>query len=112
MNGWDIKIVVVLYALFGSFLGFLIFTFGFGNYRYVFMGKAESMWRGSVGLFLALGIGAVLGLLAWRHRHVEFHGLENFTEDEAGAMLFSKRVMVLITCAAGAYFLWQLAKGI
>lgn len=112
MKDWDLKIVAVMYALFGSFLGFLIFTFGFGNIKFVFLGKAESMWRGPLGLFLALGGGAVLGLLAWRHRHVEFHGLENFTEDEASAMLFSKRIMVLISCAVGAYFLWQLAKGI
>lgn len=110
--GWDVKIVVMLYALFGSFLGFLIFTFGLGNFRYVFMGKAESMWRGPLGLLLALGGGATLGLLAWKHRHFEFHGLDDFTEDDASAILFSKRIMVLISCAVGAYFLWQLAKGI
>ena len=111
MKDWDLKIVAVLYGMFGAFLGFLIFTFGFGNIEFVFMGKVESMWRGPLGLFVALGGGAVLGLLARRHRHLEFHGLDHFTTDEASAMLFSKRVMVLISCAVGAYFIWELAKG-
>ena len=108
----DLKIVAVLYGMLGAFLGFLIFTFAFGNFEFVFMGKVESMWRGPLGLLLALGGGAVLGLLAWRHRQMEFHGLEAFTENQASAILFSKRVMVLISCVCGAYFIWELAKGI
>jgi len=112
VKDWDLKIVAVMYALLGSFLGFLTFTFGFGNIRFVFMGKAESMWRGPLGLIVALGLGAVLGLFAWRHRHYEFRVLDDFTTDEASAMLFTKRIMVLISCAVGAYFIWELAKGI
>jgi H+/Cl- antiporter ClcA len=112
MKDWDLKIVAVMYALLGSFLGFLIFTFAFDNIEFVFLGKVESMWRGPLGLFLALGLGAVLGLYAWRHRHYEFRGLDDFTTDEASAMLFTKRIMVLISCSVGAYFIWQLAKGI
>ena len=112
MKNLDLKIVAGLYGMFGAFLGFLIFTFGFGNIEFVFMGKVESMRRGPLGLLAALGGGAVLGLLAWRHRQVEFHGLDHFTEDQASAILFSKRVMVLISCAVGAYFIWALAKGI
>ncbi|HVK57610.1 MAG TPA: hypothetical protein VM735_02435 [Candidatus Kapabacteria bacterium] len=112
LKDWDIKIVILLHALFGAFLGFLIFTFGFGNIKYVFLGRAESAWRGPLGLNLALGIGAVLGLLGWRYRHHEFHGLDAFTDTEANARLFSKRVMVLISCAVATYFTWQLAKSI
>jgi hypothetical protein len=108
----DLKIAAVLYGMLGAFLGFLIFTFGFGNLEFVFMGKVESMWRGPLGLLLALGGGAVKGLLAWRHRQMQVHGLEAFTENQASAILFSKRVMVLISCALGAYFIWELAKGI
>src|SRR5687767_14856990 len=104
MKDWDIKIVVILYALFGSFLGFLIFTFAFGNIRFVFMGKAESLWRGPLGLAVAVAGGALAGLFAWRYRHYEFHGADAMMDSEANAMLFSKRIIVLISCVVGAYF--------
>ena len=112
MKDWDIKIVVILYALFGSFLGFLVFTFGFGNVRYVFLGRADSLWRGPLGLILAIGGGGIAGLLAWRHRHYEFHGADAFMDTQANARLFSKRIMILIGCVVATYFLWQLAKDI
>ena len=39
LKDWDIKIVIVLHALFGAFLGFLIFTLAFDNIDYVFLGR-------------------------------------------------------------------------
>src|SRR5688572_10028546 len=80
--------------MFGAFLGFLIFTFAFGNFEFVFMGKVESMWRGPLGLLLALGGGAVLGFfveasadgiswVGWVHRESSERDFVQQTDDGA-----------------------------
>ena len=52
------------------------------------------------------------GLVSYKFsgREVGSRG-SSFFRDPATAILFSKRLMVIATCLAGLYFIWQLAKG-
>jgi hypothetical protein len=112
MKDLDQKIVAWLHPLFGAFLGFLVFTFGTGGWWFVFTGKVRSKWVGPMGLIISLGVGAILGWIAYRHRQREFSGVGELAQDEAGAFLLGKRIVVIITCLVALYFLWQLAKSI
>ena len=113
MKDLEDKIMFVLYGLFGAFLGFLIFMMALGGWRFVFMGRATKPWNGPVALFICLAIGFGWGLISYKFRNREFgSGASSPYEDQATAMLFAKRLMVIATCLAGLYFIWQLAKGL
>ena len=112
MKSADEKIVAVLHPLFGAILGFVVFTFAFGGWRYVFTGSARSAFIGFPGLVLCLAIGAVLGWLAYRHRHREVGGVTPLAHDAATGYLLGMRVVVIGTCAVVLYFVWQLAKSL
>jgi hypothetical protein len=110
MKDIDQKIVALLYALFGSFLAFLVFTFALGGWRFVFTGKSMTILRGPVGLFISIALGAVLGWLSYRHRHYESGALGTLAQDTAGGVLLGKRIVVIISCVVALYYIWQLAK--
>jgi hypothetical protein len=110
MKDLDEKIVAWLHPLFGAFLGFLVFTFGTGGWWFVFTGKVRSKWVGPMGLLISLAVGALLGWIAYRHR--EFDEVGELAQDEAGALLLGKRIVVIGSCLAVLYFIWQLAKGV
>ncbi len=112
MKRADEIIVIVMYGLFGALLAFLVFTFGLGGWAYVFTGKPRSVLIGFPGLLLFLTTGASLGLLSYRHRHREFGGVGPLAHDAATGYLLAKRVIVILTCLAGVYFVWQLAKDV
>ena len=112
MKDLDKKIVAALYPLFGAFLGFLVFTFGTGGWWFVFTGKVKSTWVGPMGPLICLVVGAVLGWIAYWQRHREFDQVSELAQDEAGAVLLGKRIVVIISCLVALYFIWQLAKSI
>jgi hypothetical protein len=113
MKNIEDKIILMFYGFFGGFLGFLIFAVALGGWRYLLTNRPPQPWNGAVALILCVGLGFGWGLFSYKHRHVELGsgGLPRF-DDEAGGSLFAKRVMVVATCAAGLYFIWQLAKGL
>ena len=62
---------------------------------------------------LCTTIGFGWGLLSYKFRNREFGSSSSaFYDGDAGGVLFAKRLMVIGTCLAGLYFIWQLAKGL
>lgn len=106
------KVMYVVYCLFGAFIGFVVYAAALDGWLFVFTGKASRPWNGLIALLLCTGIGGGWGLIAYKYYDREFGaGPSSMYHDEATAVLFSKRLMVIGTCLAAAYFVWQLAKG-
>jgi hypothetical protein len=112
MKDFDERIVAACYPLFGSFLAFLVFAFGLGGWRFIFTGQSQSLMLGPSGLLLNMGIGALLGWLCYRHRHREVDVVGPLAHDAATGWLLGKRLIVIASCLAGLYFIWQLAKSL
>lgn len=111
MKDWEDKIMMGIYGLFGAGTGFLIFTFGLGGWSYLVTKRTPEPWNGLLSLILCTGLGLGWGIVAYKFRDREFgDGASSFYHDEATATLFIKRVMVIATCLAGLYFLWQAAS--
>ena len=103
----------VLYGLFGAFLGFVVYAVALGGWMFVFTGKASRPWNGLVALLICLALGGGWGLVAYKFGDREIGSrASNLYEDQATAILFAKRLLVIGTCLAGLYFIWQLAKGL
>lgn len=107
------KVMFVFYGMFGALLGLLIFMFGLGGWPFVFMGKSTRPWNGLWALVACCVLGGGWGFIAYiaRQRELGSSGSSLFS-DQASAVLFSKRLMVIATCVAGLYFIWQIAKSI
>lgn len=113
MKDWTEKIVFAFYGMFGAAVGLLVFMFALDGWGYVFTGRATKSWNGGMALTICCLIGGGWGLAAYKWKEVEAGSQgSSFYDSPAGAILFSKRVMVIATCVIAAYFLWQLAKGI
>jgi hypothetical protein len=107
------KILFVIYGLFGSVLGLLIFMFALGGWNLVFTGRATSQWNGIGALIVCCALGGGWGFVSYLLKNREFaSGSSSLFRDPASAILFSKRLMVVATSIAGAYFIWQVAKSI
>jgi hypothetical protein len=106
-------VVFFFYGAFGAFLGLLIFMFALGGSDFVFSGDADKPWNGPVALVICCVLGGGWGFISYTLSEREFGKRESrFFHDPATAILFAKRVMVIATCLAGVYFIWQLAKGL
>ncbi len=102
-----------LYGLFGAALGFLIFAMALGGWMFIFTGHSTKPWNGLVALVICSTIGGGWGLLSYKFKNREFgSGPSSLFQDQASAILFTKRLMVIATWLAGLYFIWQLAKGL
>ena len=113
MKNLEDKILFVVFGLFGGFLGFLVFAMALGGWRYLLTKQPPKAWNGLTALILCTTIGFGWGLLSYKFRNREFGSSGSaFYDDEAGGALFAKRLMVIGTCLAGLYFIWQLAKGL
>jgi len=111
-NALEEKLGYAFYAVFGAGVGFVVFLMALGGWSFVFTGQASKPWNGLGALLICLVIGGGWGLVAYRYRHQELGSAAPATQEgPAAAILFSKRLMVLGTCVAGLYFIWQLAKG-
>lgn len=107
------KVVCAFYGCFGAGLGFLIYLFACGGWHFVLTGEATKPWNGVLALITFCLLGGGWGLVAYKYSDREFGTSgSNFFNDSATALLFSKRLLVIATCLAGLYFLWQLAKGL
>jgi hypothetical protein len=112
MKDFSDTVMFVFYGLFGAINGLLIFTFAFGGWMFVFTGRSTKPWNGLVALIICCTLGGGWGLVSYKFSDREFgSGSSIFYQDPATAMLFTKRLMVIGTCLAGLYFIWQLAKG-
>ena len=105
------KVMLVFYGFFGGFLGFLIFAFALGGWRFLLTNRPPKPWNGLVALIICVVLGFGWGLVSYKFNDREFGSGGSF-ESPANAMLFTKRLMVIGTCVAGLYFIWQLAKGL
>ena len=113
MKDFEDKIFLAFYGVFGTFLGFLIFMFGLGGWRFVFTGRPTRPWNGLIALILCTVICGGWGLLSYKLRNHEFgSGTSGMYHDQASAMLFSKRLKVIATCLAALYFIWQLVRSL
>lgn len=111
MKDFADKVIIVLYAGFGAVLGLLAFMFGLGGWRLVFTGQSTRPWNGWVGLILCCLLGAGFGALAYLHGDREVgSGSSRFFQDPDTAVLFTRRLMVIASCLAAVWFLWQMAK--
>ena len=112
MKDWEDNLIFVFYGLFGAFIGFMVFAAGLGGWEFLLLGRGDRPWNGLIALLICLIIGAGWGLLSYKLKHQEFDsGTSAFLRDEATALLFAKRLMVLATCTVTAYFIWKFAKG-
>ena len=102
----------VFYGVFGAFLGFLVFTFALGGEKFVFAGHSSTFWQGPLGLLVCLSVGFALGWLSYKYEHREFGSTKWLFQDQATALLFTKRLIVTVGCVAALYFIWQLAKSL
>jgi hypothetical protein len=113
MKDLDDKIIMVFYGVFGGVLGFLIYTFGLGGMKFMVMNRPAKPWNGLTALIICVVLGFGWGIVSYKFKDREFgRGESSFYDDAATRMLFTQRLMVLLTCAAGVYFMWQLAKGL
>ena len=111
MKNWEDKIMMAFYGLFGAGLGFLIFAMPLGGAGYIFTKEPPEPWNGLGALIVCLGVGFGAGVFAYKRRDQEFgSGSSSLFQDEATAVLFSKRLLVIAGCLAALYFLWQTAK--
>lgn len=106
------KIMYVVYGLFGAFIGFLVHLMALGGWGYLLTGRSKP-WNGLLSLILLVVVGGGWGVVAYRFCDREFDsGASGFYGDESSAMLFTKRLMVLLSCGVAVYFIWQLARRI
>ena len=113
MKDFTDKLMFGFYGLFGAALGLMIFMFALDGWSFVFAGRASKPWNGAVGLIICCVLGGGWGLVAYKFKDREFDSdASSYFHDQATAILFAKRVMVIATCLAGLYFIWQLARGI
>ena len=113
MKDLEDKIIFAFYGLFGAALGFLIFAAALGGWRFLLTDRPAKPWNGLAALIICTGLGCGWGLLSYKFKDREFgSGPSSLFQDEATATLFMKRLMVIATCLAGLYFIWQLAKGL
>jgi len=113
MKNLEDKIIIAFYCVFGAAIGFLVFAMALGGWRFVFTGHSTRLWNGLVALLVCLAIGLGCGFLSYKFRNREFgSGTSSLYEDQATAILFTKRLIVIATCLAGLYYIWQLAKGL
>jgi hypothetical protein len=111
MKNLEDKIIFAFYGVFGAAIGFLIFVMALGGWRFVFTGHYTRLWNGPVALLVCLAVGLGFGLFSYKFRNREFgSGTSSLYEDQATAILFAKRLLVIATCLAGLYYIWQLAK--
>ena len=113
MKNWEDRIMYAFYGLFGTFLGFLVFMMALGGWRLFFLGRATRPWNGLSALLICLIVGGGWGLVAYKLRDREFgSGAAGSFEGPGDAVLFGKRLMVVVSCLAALYFIVQLARGI
>ena len=113
MKDLDEKIMFAFYGLFGAFIGFLIYAFALGGWEFLLADRRPKPWNGLVALIILLVLGGGWGLVSYKFKHREFgSGSSSLFQDEATAMLFAKRLIVIGTCLAALYFIWQLAKSL
>jgi hypothetical protein len=111
MKDFAEKLMFVLYGFFGAGLGFLIFVFACGGWKFVVTSHSTKPWNGPVALIVFCVLGAGWGLISYKYNDRELgSGTSTFSHDPATAMLFTKRLMVIATCLAGLYFIWQLVR--
>jgi hypothetical protein len=106
-------VMLAVYGIFGAFLGFLIYVFAWGGFRLLLAGERYNQSTEVIALLLCLFIGAGWGLFAYKYKHHEIGAAgSTFYHDQPTAILLSKRLLIIGTCLAGLYFLWQVAKGV
>lgn len=111
MKTWEDRIMFAFYGLFGAAIGFLIFAVALGGWRFLLTQDPAEPWNGLTALILCTALGAGWGLFAYQFKDREYgSGPSSLFQDQATAILLVKRLMVLATCLAGVYFVWQLAR--
>lgn len=111
MKDWEDKIMMAFYGLFGAGAGFAIFAIPLNGWELLVTKGSVKPWNGLLSLVLCTGLGFGWGIVAYKFRDREFGDSgSSFYHDEATARLFIKRVMVIATCLAALYFLWQAAR--
>jgi hypothetical protein len=104
-------IVCAFYGLLGALLGLLIFAFALDGWSFLLAGRASKSWNGAIGLIVCCAIGGGLGLLSYHFSDREFGSRASlFFDDQATALLFVKRLLVIAGCVAVLYFLWGVIK--
>lgn len=105
------KIVFACYGLFGAGLGLLVFMFALDGWSFLFTGRATEPWNGVLALILCCALGGGWGLVSYKIKDREFNsGGSDLFYDSATAIRFGKRLLVIATCLAGLYFVWQLTR--
>jgi hypothetical protein len=112
MQRWDDRLFAAVYGLFGAFLGFLVYLFAFGGFLRPLFRSTRRGGPGWIPLLFCAGIAAIAGVYAYVHRKKEFGGgFGDAVGGSDGAVLFTKRLLVIGVAFAGLYFLWQFAHG-
>ena len=105
--------MLAVWGLFGAFIGFMVFAAALGGWEFLLLGRASKPWNGLVALLTCVTIGSGWGLLSYKLRHRDFDsGTSAFFQDGATSLLFVRRLMVIATCVAAVFFIWQLVKAV
>ena len=111
MKSFQDKVTIVLYCGICTGLAFVIYVLLAGGFRFVFLGEAESFWKGPFGLLISLGVGVFLGWTCFKFQHREFGpDLSDFQDSRGDAFLFTKRLMVIAGAVAALWFIIDLAR--
>ena len=100
---------VVLHALFGAFLGMILWFVGLGGMESWFAGKKTSWLGGAGGFWCVLLISLSIGAFSYFVRDKKL--IDSAPESDAHGRLFWKRALFLIPAAIGIYFIWTFARG-
>lgn len=107
------KILYAVFGFIGGGIGFVVYAMALGGWEYLLTKRPPNPWNGLTALILCTTIGFGWGLLSYKFRNREFGSDDStFYDDGPGGVLFGKRLMVIGTCLAGLYFIWQLSKNL
>jgi hypothetical protein len=113
MRDVEDKIIFAFYGVFGATIGFVIFAFALGGWRFLLTDRPAKPWNGLAALIVCVCLGGSWGLLSYKYKDRDLgSGPSALYENGGTGILFVKRLMVIATCLAALYFIWQLAKGL
>lgn len=109
----DEKIACFINTAFGAGVGFAIYFFFLGGFRFLLTSKGAYWGNGWISFFVCVGGGGYVGFLSYRNRmkaiDIDSSG-DTIYSGHGGAGLLWRRVAVIIFGIIGAYYVWQMAK--
>ena len=65
----DEKVACAVNVIFGAAVGFVVYLFALGGFKFLLMSRPGSWWNGWGAFFLCVAGGGLVGWLGYRNRH-------------------------------------------